>query len=488
MTANRELRETEIIPRRVAYERHPYLQRNLTPASPALDPIEQDLRDIPGILRTIQESWIDPASLNRQSAEYLLDLLITKAQYLTAKQTKLDSLGLDPALAESRHVDLLITGVENSLWLGERFAKDLKTIFPLLSIKTLSANLVLQKLQYDFEGLGLARQSIVFAISQSGQTFPTRQVLHASDLLVRQGVIREFFVLTGEPTSFIGSALARPTYPGEPFSRRLFTNKSGRRLAEPATASVAATHQTLTHLLFYLTRQLQLAFPDQHPFGLTLSPEGLLVLQGMEDELFLQTVTDILGTHSQGQPPRLHRQIIQQGQRWAQHITETPLAWGIHALYILITVGWAIPFDEGIPLAQTLLKGTFSVCQVSADTAMTQGLLAGSTLVDIGIYIFGAWLWTLGLRLLQRRQLLARTGKRTLVIGEAPWVQQILRIYVSKLFSSAMASPPWKSMGRIPRIIWCTSLAIGWCGAPCCSLAALTGAVAQSNKTRKTPF
>jgi hypothetical protein len=55
--------------------------------------------------------------------------------------------------------------------------------------------------------------------------------------------------------------------------------------------------------------------------------------------------------------------------------------------------------------------------------------------MDIGIYIFGPWLWTLGLRVLQGRQLLARTGKRTLVIGDTPWVQQILRIYVSKLFS-----------------------------------------------------
>ena len=219
---------------------------------------------------------------------------------------------------------------------------------------------MLQQLQHDFDSLGLAKQSIVFAISQSGQTFSTLQVLHTSDLLVRQGVIREFFVLTGEPTSFIGSSLARPVYPGEPFSRRMFTNKSGRRLAEPATASVAATHQTLTELLFYLTRQMQITFPDQRPLGMTLSPEGMLVLQGMEDEFFLQSAVDILGANTLGeaQPTRLYRQIIEGGQRWSLHITETPLVWGIHALYIVITtVGWLIPFGYSIPLAQTLMKG-----------------------------------------------------------------------------------------------------------------------------------
>ncbi|MEH2310146.1 MAG: hypothetical protein V7K18_11815 [Nostoc sp.] len=31
--------------------------------------------------------------------------------------------------------------------------------------------------------------------------------------------------------------------------------------------------------------------------------------------------------------------------------------------------------------------------------------------------------------------LLARTGKRTLVIGDVPWVHQLLTAYVSKLFS-----------------------------------------------------
>lgn len=437
MTANRELQEQEIIARRVPYRQHPYLQRIPKLAPEATDLIENDLQDIPQILQTIRNVWVDPTSLNRQSAEHLLHLFIAKAEYLAEKQEKLKTMDLDPALAESRHVDILITGVENSLWLGERFATDLKTIFPLLSIKALSSNLVLQQLQHDFESLGLAKQSIVFAISQSGQTFPTRQVLHASDLLVRQGVIREFFVLTGEPTSFIGSSLARPVYPGEPFSRRMFTNKSGRRLAEAATASVAATQQTLTELLFYLTRQMQLGFPNQHPLGMTLSPEELLVLQGMEDEFFLQSVVDIVGANPEGQAQasRLHRQIIQQGQRWAQHITEAPLAWGIHALYILITVGWTIPFGYAVPLVQTLAKGLLMVCHLSASSTLASLFLVGCTLMDIGLYIFGPWLWTLGLRLIQKRQLLARTGKRTLVIGDVPWVQQILRIYVSKLFS-----------------------------------------------------
>ena len=39
------------------------------------------------------------------------------------------------------------------------------------------------------------------------------------------------------------------------------------------------------------------------------------------------------------------------------------------------------------------------------------------------------------MRYFQGRQLFARIGKRTLVIGDVPWVNQILGNYVSKLFS-----------------------------------------------------
>ncbi len=437
MTEKRELQEAEIVARRVPYNHYPYLQKIPELASPSIDPIEKNLHDIPKILERIRTNWANPSSLNRQSAEYLLNLLINKAKYLADKQERLNSSGLDPILAESRHVDILITGIENSLWVGENFAKDLKTIFPLLSIKALSSNVVLQKLQHDFGSLGLARQSIIFAISQSGQTFSTRQVLDASDLLVRQGVIREFFVLTGEPTSFIGSTLAAPIYPGDSFSRRLFTNESGRRLVEPATVTVAATHQTLTELLFYLTRQMQVAFPGQSPLGMTLSPESLLVLQDMENEFFMESVVDIVGVTVEGKVTsrRLHRQIVEYGRYWALHITEVPLAWGIQALYILVTVAWSIPFGYTVPLAQTLTGAMLMGFHLSSTNFLSRFLFAGSTLVDVGIYIFGAWLWTLGIRLIQKRPLFARTGKRALVIGDVSWVQQTLRNYVSKLFS-----------------------------------------------------
>jgi len=220
-------------------------------------------------------------------------------------------------------------------------------------------------------------------------------VLEACDLLIRQGVMREFFVLTGEPTSFLGSSLLPPTFAGEPFSRRLFTNGSGRRVAEPATASVVTSHQTLTELLFYLTRQLQIAFPHQQPLGLNLCPDGLAGLVDIDNQVLIQSSRDILASTG---GDRLHRQIVEAVQKWGLHVIETPLDWLIHAVYVGVTVGWAVAFGYTIPLAQTLFKGALWALDLPADTPLASALGTFFQLDDIIIYIFGPWFWALGLR------------------------------------------------------------------------------------------
>gem|GEM_PF-6130166 len=446
MTASRELRDTELFQRLLTY---PAPQ----PSSPlASDPVAQDLQDIPQLLLQINDSWLNPSSGNRQSAEYLANFLIAKAQYLQDKQEQLISMGLDPSLAKSSHVDLLITGIENSLWVGEQFVRDLERLFPLLSIQVLSANQVLQCLQYDFPSLGLAKQSLVLAITQSGQTFPTRQVLESCDLPVRQGVMREFFVLTGEPTSFLGSSLLPPTFAGEPFSRRLFTNGSGRRVAEPATASVVASHQTLTELLFYLTRQLQIAFPHQQPLGLNLCPDGLAGLVDIDNQVLIQSSRDILASTGGDRPPRLHRQIVEANQKWGLHVIETPLDWLIHAVYVGVTVGWAVAFGYTIPLAQTLFKGALWALDLPADPPCWPAPANAP------------WCWGI------------------LPGSAAPWKTTSV-----SYFPSATASPPWRCTGLTPRTIWCIALPIGWCGAPYYSWGCRTGVGEPGTKIRTTP-
>jgi len=397
------------------------------------DPVAADIAEIPSLLRQIHADWSNPGSGNRQSADYLAQLLIAKAANLEQKQMVLRQAGLDHSLAKSSHGDLLVTGVENSFWLAEQFAEDLQALMPQLTVLTLSANGMLLALQNDSESLRLARQSIVLVLSHSSRTFPSRKVMDACDLMVRREVIREFFILTGEPDSLLGSPMLEEAGPGRSGCERLFTTGAGRRRAEPATASVAAMHHTLTQLLFSLTRQLLQAFPDapQRPLGLVLTRNDLEKLTVHETRALLEESAQIVGVDASGQrqATATSSQLEQGGQHWGMHVLETPLAWGIHALYILLSL------ELGWPLVRTLVRALAGEPLWSSQTAAVT-LLRGAALAgDVGVYVFGPWLWTLALRWVQKRPLLARTGRRCVVIGEAAWIHPLLTNYISKLFS-----------------------------------------------------
>ncbi|MEA5389724.1 hypothetical protein VB738_00490 [Cyanobium gracile UHCC 0139] len=399
-----------------------------------LDPVGADLAAIPGLLSRIQDDWIHPLSANRASAKAMAGFLIAMATRLSEKQASLAREGLDPALARSSHVDLLVTGIENNLWLGAHFARDLEGLMPMLNVRTLSASTVLQRLHRDASSLNLYRQSIVLVLSDSGQSTPCRQVLDACDRLVHEAVIQDVFLIIGDPASLPGArslASGGADSSDQARSQRLFTTAAGRRTSEAATATVAAMHQTLTELLFCLCRQVQQACPDQRPLGLRLRAEALLALETMEDQLLVNDVRAIIGADEGGlpHPSAVSRRLVQEGRQWAWHVLETPTAWLIHAAYVLGSLGWGMPLFRSFTLALLPLAG------LAEGHGLGALLLALTLPADVALYVLGPWCWTLGLRVLQGRQPLARTGRRTLVIGEAEGLHQLLSSYVSKLFA-----------------------------------------------------
>lgn len=423
MSEDRELQGSELKQRWIPLQGNSYI---LPPEATAKDPVERDLQEIPKVLKEIDAAWSDPTSFNRQSADDLAELLLAKANRWQQKHRA--TINLKPEhVPYQQPLDLLITGVESSLWLGEQFAQDLTLLLPGLTVKALSANQVLRRLQYDLKGLHLDNSSIVLAISQSGQTFPTLQATNAFEELRRQDRIGELFILTGELCSLMGSAIAQYYYQGSNFTRRIFINCSGRRSAEPATVSIAATQATLTELLLYLAKRLRQRFPTQDALGMSLTAAEVFTLEHLKHDFLNQSVVSIIGTTATGETLHspAHQQIIRSSRKWALHITETPLAWGIHALYVLITVGFQVPF------VQTISRLMFGFVDLPVPAFLLPFLIGA----DILIYIFGAWFWTLGLRYLQGRPLRSRTGKRTLLIGDVTWVHQLLEAYVSKLFS-----------------------------------------------------
>ncbi len=444
LSQQQELGVLHLKERWISMMEHPHLAY-IKPAPTGQDPVAYDLNSIPKVLHQIRTDWENPTSLNRRSADYLIYLLTEKVQRFEKRQRLMFKAGLISKIRTMPTVDLLITGEENSLWIGEKFTQDLKIVFPFLNIVTISANQILQQLDRGFGQLNLGKDSLVLAITQSGQTFSTVQAINVFDHLSSQGTIGELFILTGELSSFINSTQGKgglTTISHSSFvdsddnhRYRIFVNGSDRRTAEPSTVAVAAALQTLTELLFYLAKQMRYDFPHSDPLGMTLTTESLMVLAMMKEDFLSKNVPYIIGTNPQGESinSTTNQALLKNGRYWANHVTETPLAWAIQALYIVISVGWTIPFGHALPLVKTLSGLLFNSIALSPE--LTAFLTPAIAIADIGVYIFGAWLWTLAIRCYQGRQLLARTGKRTLVIGDITWLNQLLQAYVSKLFS-----------------------------------------------------
>ena len=421
-----------------------YLKTSQTRNRTGQDLVAHDLEAVPQVLEEIKASWQNPTSLNRRSAHYLLSLLTDKVKRFEKKQSLMFKAGVISQIRTMPAIDLLITGEENSLWVGEKFAEELKIVFPYLNVVTRSANQILQQLDEGFGQLNLGKDSLVLAITQSGQTFSTGQVINICDRLSSQGIIGELFILTGELSSFLNATQGHggltTITPSSFLDRehnhryRIFVNGSGRRTAEPSTVAVAAAIGTLTELLLYLAKQMRQDFSHSNPLGMTLTPESLAILAMMNEDFVSRNVPQIIGTTARGNSLKstTKQTLVQNGRHWANHIIETPIAWAIHALYILTSVGWVIPFGHPLPLVKTLSESIFSLLNLSSSIEPISPLI---TLADIAVYIFGAWLWTLAIRYCQGRQLLARMGKRTLILGDVSWVARLLQSYVSKLFA-----------------------------------------------------
>ena len=233
------------------------------PYDPKKDLVAEDLKVLPAVLTTIDRSWKNPKSVECITADALCKRLVKSMK--TRIEAKLDT------------TDLLITGIEASLWVGEQFACDLRGIFPQLNVVTCSSNKLLGLGMHEtasvyFSGSDsvlerrITKETCVLLISQSGQTFPT---LHATTRLAKITTERTW-ILTGCFHSKMELAL-KEAYAGKGLHygrNRVLYNYSGNRPAEPSSVAIAATSHTLTRLALHLIKVTR----ERYPVGRIIQP------------------------------------------------------------------------------------------------------------------------------------------------------------------------------------------------------------------------
>jgi hypothetical protein len=387
------------------------------------DRVLTEMTDIPRVLERIRRTWDDPESPNRRTAAAFAAALLGGAA---------GKAGSDPAGATVRGggVDLLLLGVENSLYLAQRFAADLARVFPQLRVQAVDA----VTFSEDPHQHPVDAGTVTLALSHSGQTFNTLDAVKFLRALQRLGKAGPVFVLTGEVDTLMGAAVGQQVQAGAPWEARIFDTGAGWRTAEPATISTAAMHATLTELLLHLMR-LALAQRSDHarPFGLAAEQNDVTQLDALA-RLAIPRAASLLGCTAEGWriKTREREALKRQGRYLARMLTEPALVFlftAVH-LFVMLWLGWNPAIGVGSLLASTTDWSMFD-----------PGTTVGKFLMVIGqtaYFLFAGLVFALLLRAVQRRPLWDRVYVgRTLVIGEDAWVKNLLAQYVSKLFSLA---------------------------------------------------
>ena len=377
------------------------------------DPVLNDIKDIPSVCKNIQDEWYSASSYNRLTAFNLSRCLRNRLE-MHIKGT-------------ANSIDLLVTGCEVSLYLAEQFASDLKKAFPKLHIEALSSNKLLgiygQEISVPDVGFPHSQKTrnlhdtIVLIVSHSGGSFAP---LACSSLL--QSFTKSIYVVTSEYDTAIGRNLhLMNDAEGHFLNQRIFSTGIGMRPAEPASVSVAATHQLLTNLFQYLS---VIVLSDDRYIGVTNSQINEQDVATLEkcNQMNIQALTEICGFNACGFPldhiSSLLRNLRELGTLWADHILEQTRAHIMCFIYIIATV------TSGWPLVSAL-GSAFGV-----DESFSYIL----RFLDSLIYFFLPQICITFIRLFQGRNLRHRMTVRTLVIADIPWVSQCADAFLSKLF------------------------------------------------------
>jgi hypothetical protein len=316
--------------------------------------VSRDISNVPKVLAEIDACWEDRNSLNRISALTFANCLGTLLKGRTGA-------GSD--------IDVLVFGVENSLWLGQQFAADLSRLFPRLNVVAMSSNWVLGMLQ-SAEGhveplnwtlsrrkFKLSPGGIALGISQSGTTYPS---VWASRLLRSLPFRPQIFALAGHYNTVMANGLAG----GDTFSGKLFSTLSGISPSEPSTLATMAMHHTLTKLLFFCTEQLLLSGQvvqrvDVAGDSVLLPGAGqkpgcelrLTEVQDLErlSCTLVGTSEEIVGVTKHGikLPTAINGSLLQSGRHLSSHLQEPYWSTFLPAIYILVTVTAGFPVISG---------------------------------------------------------------------------------------------------------------------------------------------
>jgi len=403
------------------------------------DPVKTDIDQIPFVLNSIDNNWRDKESLNTASARRFAGLVCSLAELRQAAEEGSSD-------AHPGAIDVLVTGVEVSHWIGQQFVADLARVFPMLNCVALSSNFVLGLLQ---EGAGhlepmnfpltaesfrLAPGAVCLACSQSGTTYPT---VWAARLLSRIPDCT-VFAMSGHMDTVLGTSIGQSLADSE-FHSTIFRTMAGVRPSEASTVASVAMHHTLTHLLLACAAHSVDTHRGRRGCR-RLKQHDIADLNRIVSAL-APTSERLCGVTAEGLPMRgeAHEELARAGAAWSSHLTEVYWATAFGALYVYVTV------VGGVPPISTFWGLSLEVVEIEGDPDWVPRV------ADATIYVFLPALISLVHRVLTGRRLWTRFCSRTVVIVDSSTMNyKLLRAYLTKLRSLAFRFTTFGVLGQNP--------------------------------------
>jgi hypothetical protein len=357
------------------------------------DRLTSDISAIADVLRAARAHWQDANGYNAQTATAFAEALFNR-----------------------RNPRVLLLGITNDLWLAEQFASNLRLILPGVEVSARSSNELLAEEPRPV----IDENTVVLAVSQTGQDFPTLGAL----LLLRASRPQSddaCFALTGEIDTLMGQAVGQSYARNAGFSRRVLCTFSGFRPAEAAILTVNAMQFALNELLQVVaTRALELA-RSSGPLRCGIDAAELQRLRARRDSLVDCAVPQIIDPKG-ADPIGVASKAL--AKRWSWHVLE-----GIFAFGLMIGV-----LELNLRLGAGILPS--SLLKVLPDPAQERWVWLRVLLgqADVAFYAFLVPLFVWAQRAVQGRPLLHRHGPRELLIGDTRYVHRIAWLCSRKLF------------------------------------------------------
>lgn len=317
---------------------------------------------------------------------------------------------------EKRH--LIITGFEKSQWVGEKLKEILEVIFPYLNISAISSN----KLVDDPRAYGATRRTIFFAISDSGQTFPTLAGVGKLQSMFPGRV----FVLNNRPDTIMAKGIGQRFSDGAPFSRRLFITDANIRISEASTVDTTALIWLVNELAVFLHRGMRQKYSRQYRFMMEINKEGFRHLMRLRNDA-LKKIEQVLGVDHKGLT--IESTVSATINEKAHY-----LAWRIKE------VMWGKVFNV------SYLILNFSIPALIWNKLFITGVIFGMNLnfvavtIETLLFLFNLYGFTIVMRYFKNHPLWDRLGMPTFAIGAESAYHQLLEILVRKLHATAHAS------------------------------------------------